>query len=194
MIDATDDCGTERSLCVPIPNTRGLGGEEADLAYRPSWAEMGEIDTFDQFVHRFWSGKISPDEFRRFRLQNGIYGQLQEGEQMVRVKIPWGGLAAAQLEALAELAAGSPRGVGHVTTRQNMQFHFIKLERVTALMDRLASVGLTTREACGNMVRMKLVLMPFTELPQAWQTPDSYIDYNSEEAFSVQTGPGECAA
>lgn len=142
MIDATDDSGTERRLCVPIPNAGGLCGEEADLANRPSWAEMGEIDTFDQFVHRFWSAEISPDEFRRFRLQNGIYGQRQEGEQMARVKIPWGGLNAAQLEVLAELAAQSPRGVGHVTTRQNMQFHF----------------------------------------------------YNSEEAFTVQTGPGECAA
>jgi sulfite reductase beta subunit-like hemoprotein len=72
---------------------------------------------------------------------------------MVRVKIPWGGLTAVQLELLAEIAAESPRGVGHVTTRQNMQFHFVKLERVAALMERLASVGLTTREACGNTVR-----------------------------------------
>ena len=120
---------------------------------QPSWAEKEEIDTFDQFVQRFWRGDISPDEFKRFRLQNGIYGQRQDGEQMVRVKIPWGGLTADQLELLAEIAAESPRGVGHVTTRQNMQFHFVKLEGVVALMERLASVGLTTREACGNTVR-----------------------------------------
>ena len=120
---------------------------------RPSWASEGEIDTFDQFVQRFWNGEISPDEFKRFRLQNGIYGQRQEGEQMLRIKIPWGGLSSAQLELLAELAAKAPKGVGHVTTRQNIQFHFIKLDQTTGLMRSLASIGLTTREACGNTVR-----------------------------------------
>ena len=133
-------------------NERG-GAEQSLSANMPSWASGEEIDTFDQFVQRFWNGGISPDEFKRFRLQNGIYGQRQEGEQMFRIKIPWGGLSADQLELLAELAAKAPKGVGHVTTRQNIQFHFIKLEQVTGLMRSLASVGLTTREACGNTVR-----------------------------------------
>jgi len=133
-------------------NERGRA-EQPLSANMPSWASEEEIDTFDQFVQRFWNGEISPDEFKRFRLQNGIYGQRQEGEQMFRIKIPWGGLSAAQLELLAELAAKTPKGVGHVTTRQNIQFHFIKLEQVTGLMGSLASVGLTTREACGNTVR-----------------------------------------
>src|SRR5574337_1015124 len=127
--------------------------EKANLANRPSWASEEEIDTFDQFVHRFWNGEISPDEFKRFRLQNGIYGQRQEGEQMFRIKIPWGGLSAAQLELLAELAAKTKKGVGHVKTRQNIQLHFIKLDQVAGLMRSLASVGLTTRGACGNTVR-----------------------------------------
>src|SRR5574337_1838569 len=131
--------------------------EKANLANRPSWASEEEIDTFDQFVHRFWNGEISPDEFKRFRLQNGIYGQRQEGEQMFRIKIPWGGLSATQLELLAELAAKTQKGVAHVTTRQNIQLHFIKLEQVTGLMRSLASVGLTTREACGNTVRNVVV-------------------------------------
>ena len=136
-----------------ISGARDARDEVGGLVDRASWAEKEEIDTFDQFVQRFWQGEISPDEFKRFRLQNGIYGQRQEGEQMVRVKIPWGGLTAAQLELLAEVAAESPRGVGHVTTRQNMQFHFVKLDQVPALLERLASAGLTTREACGNTVR-----------------------------------------
>ena len=136
-----------------MSGARDARDEVGGLVDRASWAEKEEIDTFDQFVQRFRQGKISPDEFKRFRLQNGIYGQRQEGEQMVRVKIPWGGLTAAQLELLAEVAAESPRGVGHVTTRQNMQFHFVKLDRVPALLERLASAGLTTREACGNTVR-----------------------------------------
>src|SRR3974377_10987 len=69
-----------------------------------TWADPEEIDTFDVFVRRFWRGEITPDEFKRFRLQHGVYGQRQEGLHMVRVKIPWGGLTATQLERLAELA------------------------------------------------------------------------------------------
>ena len=153
MADARDTCETEQRPRIPIPNAEGIDSGTAGPVHRPSWARVEEIDTFDQFVQQFWKGDISPDEFRRFRLQNGVYGQRQEGEQMIRVKIPWGGLTAAQLEVLAEVAAQSPRGVGHVTTRQNMQFHFMKLEQVTALLDRMASVGLTSREACGNTVR-----------------------------------------
>lgn len=118
-----------------------------------SWATDQEIDTFDIFVRRFWRGEITPDEFKRFRLQHGVYGQRQEGVHMVRVKIPWGGLTARQVERLAELAEESPPGVGHITTRQNIQFHFVKPEDLTLTLRRLAEVGLTTREACGNTVR-----------------------------------------
>lgn len=127
--------------------------DEKPLAVRPSYAEAEEIDTFDDFVQRFWRKEISEDEFKRFRLQHGVYGQRQEGEQMFRIKIPWGGLTAEQLEALADLAKRTPRGLGHVTTRQNIQFHFVKLAEATEFMRDLASVGLTTREACGNTVR-----------------------------------------
>jgi sulfite reductase beta subunit-like hemoprotein len=134
-----------------IPDAEELPGQ---TVHEPdSWADAGEIDTFDRFVHRFWRGEITPEEFKRFRLQHGVYGQRQEGVQMVRVKIPWGGLTATQLERLAEMAEAAPRGVGHVTTRQNIQFHFVKPEDVTATLERLADVGLTTREACGNTVR-----------------------------------------
>lgn len=123
------------------------------LAIRPSYAQEGEIDTFDEFVQRFWRKEISAQEFQRFRLQHGVYGQRQEGVQMVRIKIPWGGLTAEQLEALAELAQQTPRRIGHVTTRQNIQFHFVKLGEATEFLRHLEKVGLTTREACGNTVR-----------------------------------------
>src|SRR2546429_7087081 len=69
---------------------------------------------------------------------------------MVRVKIPWGGLTASQLDRLADVAERTPRRTGHVTTRQNVQFHFVPLADVPDLMRSLAEVGLTTREACGN--------------------------------------------
>ncbi|MEE8503163.1 MAG: sulfite reductase, partial [candidate division NC10 bacterium] len=127
--------------------------DEQPLAIRPSYAQEGEIDTFDEFVQRFWRKEISEDEFKRFRLQHGVYGQRQEGVQMVRIKIPWGGLTAEQLEALAELAQQTPRRIGHVTTRQNIQFHFVKLGEATEFLRHLEKVGLTTREACGNTVR-----------------------------------------
>jgi sulfite reductase (ferredoxin) len=118
-----------------------------------SWADEREIDTFERFVEDFWAGSVNPDEFKRFRLQHGVYGQRQPDTQMVRVKIPWGGLTAEQVDGLADIAAGTLRGVGHVTTRQNVQFHFVPLAQVPALMRKLADVGLTTREACGNTVR-----------------------------------------
>ncbi|MBI3989633.1 MAG: nitrite/sulfite reductase [candidate division NC10 bacterium] len=145
--------GTERGRYLPGQEAGEVLDEGGSLAFRASFADEGEIDTFDEFVQRFFRGEIDPDEFRRFRLQNGIYGQRQEGEQMVRVKIPWGGLTADQLEVLASIAEETAREMGHVTTRQNMQFHFVKLERVPELMRRLAEVGLTTREACGNTIR-----------------------------------------
>jgi sulfite reductase beta subunit-like hemoprotein len=127
--------------------------EDKPLAIRPSYAQEEEIDTFDEFVQRFWQKQISEVEFQRFRLQHGVYGQRQQDVQMVRVKIPWGGLTVEQLEVLADLAKRTPRGVGHVTTRQNVQFHFVKLDEATEFLDSLEKVGLTTREACGNTVR-----------------------------------------
>lgn len=153
MNNASEPVNAEQPANVSTPTNGRINQEKAQSASGSSWASEEDIDTFDQFVQRFWKGEISPDEFKRFRLQNGIYGQRQEGEQMFRIKIPWGGLSAAQLELLAELAAKAPNGVAHVTTRQNIQLHFIKLEQVTGLMRSLASVGLTTREACGNTVR-----------------------------------------
>lgn len=135
------------------PQVKELPDQAIGPANPASWADDREIDTFTQFVEDFWAGRVNPDEFRRFRLQHGVYGQRQQDVQMVRVKIPWGGLTAAQLERLADIAEKTPRGVGHVTTRQNVQFHFVPLVEAPALLRSLAEAGLTTREACGNTVR-----------------------------------------
>lgn len=134
-----------------MPDAEDMPGEPG--AAWCSWAEPGEVDTFDEFVRRFWKGELSPEEFKQFRLQNGVYGQSQEGAHMMRVKVPAGGLTAAQLDMLAELAGRTPRGIGHVTTRQNLQFHFVKLEEVAELLEKINASGLTTREACANTVR-----------------------------------------
>ncbi len=112
-----------------------------------------EIETFEGEALRILAGEISTDLFKPFRLQYGIYGQRQPGVQMVRVKIPFGGITANQLRRLAELADHYATGVGHVTTRQDIQMHFVELKHVPTIMRGLAEVGLTTREACANTVR-----------------------------------------
>ena len=105
-------------------------------------------------LERYERGEITPDQWRAFRLVRGTYGQRQaEDAQMLRVKIPQGLLTADQLDALAEVGERYSRGFGHITTRQNIQFHFVKLHDVEPAMRLLADAGLTTREACGNSVR-----------------------------------------
>ena len=121
---------------------------------RLSFANEAEIDEFVATLERFERGEISPDKWRQFRLVRGTYGQRQaEDAQMLRVKIPQGVLTADQLGALADVGESFSRGFGHITTRQNVQFHFVKLHDVASAMRRLAEAGLTTREACGNSVR-----------------------------------------
>jgi sulfite reductase (ferredoxin) len=116
-------------------------------------AILEEIETFEQEAERMLSGEIAGDLFKPFRLQYGIYGQRQAGVQMVRIKIPFGGITANQLRRIAEIAERYTTGVGHVTTRQDIQLHFAELKDVPAIMRGLAEVGLTTREACANTVR-----------------------------------------
>ncbi|HEX2055309.1 MAG TPA: sulfurtransferase TusA family protein [Nitrospiraceae bacterium] len=112
-----------------------------------------EIEAFEVEAQRLLSGELSADIFKPFRLQHGIYGQRQGGVQMFRIKIPFGGLTANQLRRVGELAERSATGVGHVTTRQDIQLHFVELRDVPDMMRGLAEVGLTTREACANTVR-----------------------------------------
>jgi sulfite reductase beta subunit-like hemoprotein len=103
---------------------------------------------------KYLDGDIDDDVFRVFRLNNGIYGQRQGGHnQMVRVKIPYGRLTPEQLDMMGHIADTWSRGWGHITTRQNIQFHFVQLENVPGVLHDIASVGMTTREACGDTVR-----------------------------------------
>jgi sulfite reductase beta subunit-like hemoprotein len=121
---------------------------------RLTFANEAEIDEFVSTVERYERGEITADQWRAYRLVRGTYGQRQaEDAQMLRVKIPQGLLTAEQLQALADVGGQDSRGVGHITTRQNLQFHFVKLHDVEPSLWRLADSGLTTREACGNSVR-----------------------------------------
>lgn len=113
-----------------------------------------DIAKFEEMLQRYLDGDLPEDVFRVFRLNNGIYGQRQGGHnQMVRVKAPYGTVTPEQLDMFAHVADTYSRGWGHITTRQNVQFHFVQLEQVPQAMRDLASVGLTTREACGDTVR-----------------------------------------
>src|SRR3954464_1998154 len=95
---------------------------------RLSFAQEADIDEFADVLGQFERGDIGPDEWRAFRLLRGTYGQRQAADaQMLRVKIPQGILDGAQLNALADVAERYSRGFGHITTRQNIQFHFVKL-------------------------------------------------------------------
>jgi sulfite reductase (ferredoxin) len=117
-------------------------------------AQLADAEKFEAILAKYLAGELEEDAFRIFRLNNGIYGQRQGGHnQMVRIKVPYGGLLPDQLDLMADIADNYSRGWGHITTRQNMQFHFVQLEKVPELMRLMGSVGLTSREACGDTVR-----------------------------------------
>ena len=141
-----------------------------------------EIDVFESEIALKKQGKIDDKVFAETRLRRGAYGQrydngrrhdgresrelaynhdgltkgpntLWDAPGMQRINIPFGGLNARQLEVLAELAEEYSDGIAHVTTRQDFQLHYIHIDDTPSLMRRLAAVGITTREACGNTVR-----------------------------------------
>jgi sulfite reductase (NADPH) hemoprotein beta-component len=120
---------------------------------RLDFADEHDIDEFVDVLGKYERGEISPEDWRRFRLVRGTYGQRQDGVQMLRIKIPQGIVTSSQMRALAAVAARYSRGFCHVTTRQNIQYHFVLLDVVEEVMRTLADEGLTTREACGNSVR-----------------------------------------
>jgi sulfite reductase beta subunit-like hemoprotein len=121
---------------------------------RLSFADERDIDEFVDTLGKYERGEISAEDWRKFRLVRGTYGQRQpEAVHMLRVKIPQGVLTAAQLRSLAGVATSYSRGFAHITTRQNVQLHFVPLAQVEDAMRALADTGLTTREACGNSVR-----------------------------------------
>src|ERR1700680_2295222 len=154
---------------------------KAQLSDRVPESMAAELDVFEHEIALKKQGKIEDRVFAETRLRRGAYGQRYDNGQrsdsqttrtltyppantkgpntlwdapgMQRIKIPFGGLNAAQMATMAELAEEYSDGIAHVTTRQDFQLHFIHIEDTPALMRRLAAVGITTREACGNTVR-----------------------------------------
>ena len=113
-----------------------------------------EVQRFEEESASFQAGEQDNAEFTPFRLRQGIYGQRQADVQMIRVKIPGGILTPEALEALGTLAADyAPLQKGHITTRENIQFHHVPLPDCPEVLRLLGQAGLTSREACGNTVR-----------------------------------------
>ncbi|TDM00113.1 MAG: hypothetical protein C4K58_02400 [Flavobacteriaceae bacterium] len=104
-------------------------------------------------IQLFKEGKIDEDGFRNLRLARGVYGQRQEGVQMIRIKIPYGKMTCDQLLRICEVSDEYSRGNLHITTRQDIQIHYVSLDRTPQLWADLEKSDVTLREACGNTVR-----------------------------------------
>jgi len=130
------------------------------------FAQTADVDEFEAGYKAFKAGTMSEERFTPFRLQMGVYGQRQEGVQMIRVKLPGGNITPDQLDLIGDCVADyagcmptdgtlteAPEKFAHVTTRQDIQLNFVALDNVPTFLRRLDAAGLTTREACGNTVR-----------------------------------------
>ncbi len=113
-----------------------------------------EFDDFDTEAGKFLGGETEENEFIGFRLKQGVYGQRQPDVQMIRTKLPMGGVTPEQMDAFASVIEQfAPLGKGHITTRQNIQIHHVPLPDAAKLIREISAVGLSSREGCGNTVR-----------------------------------------
>ena len=142
-----------------------------------------EVVRLEEEAEKFTSGEQDNLQFTPFRLKQGVYGQRQADVQMIRVKIPGGILTPEAMEGLGEVADRyAPLGKGHITTRENVQFHHIPLAECPDVLRLLGGVGLTTREACGNTVR-NVVGSPYAGID-----PDEVFDPTPYLAAYVRFG------
>ena len=104
-------------------------------------------------IAAFQTGKLNEDKFRALRLARGVYGQRQQGVQMIRIKLPFGKVIPSQLRRIAAVSDDYSTGKLHITTRQDIQIHYVSLDRTPQLWAELEKDNVTLREACGNTVR-----------------------------------------
>lgn len=119
-----------------------------------------DILELERKIHAYQSGQMDEDRFRSLRLARGVYGQRQQGVQMIRIKLPYGKVTAAQLRRIADVADTYSNGNLHVTTRQDVQIHYVSLDDTPQLWAELERDDVTLREACGNTVR-NITASPF---------------------------------
>ncbi len=126
---------------------------DLNISTQVSKAAKRDILEFKAKIERFQQGKIEEDKFKLFRLTRGVYGQRQPGVQMVRIKLPYGKVTSNQLVKIAEVSDKYATGNLHLTTRQDIQLHFVKMQDSPALWAELEEEQITLRGACGNTVR-----------------------------------------
>src|SRR5215813_12851787 len=124
-----------------VPNKSGLTAVERDII------------ELEKKIREFKEGKITEEKFRSLRLARGVYGQRQQGVQMVRIKLPYGKMTLAQWKRICDVSDEYSTGNLHLTTRQDIQIHFVSLDRTPELWNELEKDDITIREACGNTVR-----------------------------------------
>ena len=130
-----------------------------------------EFVDFDNEAEKFLADELPENEFIGFRLKQGVYGQRQPDVQMVRVKLPFGGVTPEQMDAFADVVERwAPLDKGHITTRQNVQIHHVPLRDMEDLLKVISEAGLSSREGCGNTVRN------VTGDPWAGIAPDEIFD------------------
>ncbi|MDO8998267.1 MAG: nitrite/sulfite reductase [Bacteroidota bacterium] len=129
-----------------------------------------DIIDLDQKIRAFKEGKIHEEKFRSLRLARGVYGQRQQGVQMIRIKLPFGKLSVKQLLRIADISDEYSNGNLHLTTRQDIQIHHVSLDRTPELWAKLEQEDITLREACGNTVRN------ITASPEAGIDPNELFD------------------
>ncbi len=129
-----------------------------------------DIEELKSRIEGYREGQEDEERFKLFRLTRGVYGQRQQGVQMVRIKVPYGKLTQNQLRTIANLSEEYTNGQMHITTRQNVQLHYVRLEDSPRIWESLEIAGVTTREACGNTVRS------VTGSPFAGIDPDEPFD------------------
>jgi sulfite reductase (NADPH) hemoprotein beta-component len=151
------------------------------MSYLDNLANDEEIDLYAQSVQEYVDLNMDVARFTAGRLQMGIYGQRQEGVHMVRIKLPGGRLTARKLKTIASaLETYSRHDVVHITTRQDIQMHYVPLEQTPAVLRHLAAGGLTTREACGNTIRN------ITTCPLAGVCPREHVDVTKHLEGTVE--------
>src|ERR1700722_140715 len=142
---------------VSVPAQRGSLEDPEGLQNVPGHVTpilQREYDDFKTEATKFLDGGTEEDEFIKFRLKQGVYGQRQPDVNMMRVKLPFGGVTPEQMDSFASVVEKyAPLNKGHITTRQNIQIHHIPLAEMEPAIHELSESGLSSREGCGNTVR-----------------------------------------
>src|SRR5881296_3346741 len=155
-------------------------------------AIAAELDEYEEQIGKYRSGELGEVKMQKLRLQFGTYAQRQEGVQMQRIKIPGGILSADQLTCLADAAERFGSGFLHLTTREDAQIYYLKLDEAADLLRFLAASGITTREACGNTVRnitacYRAGTSP-TEAFDVWPYADALFRYLVRNKYNQNLG------